>query len=207
MTEFYFPRDGALPQELEGRELFLKQADIVLRRIQAGRAERSLLLVGMREAVRTALLNEMEKRAEARGFHTIFIEAQEEKSLALVASYLCELLMNDITMCADINPEPGSADSGDIEIDLPQLFMATGEAAKDRRCAVAIFIDKMQDLSRKELSALIMAMHRMQQKQFPITLVGTGPPMLSRVIGETKFYAEHLFHFLNVDTFSQSSHN
>ena len=39
-------------------------------------------------------------------------------------------------MRLDIDPEKGSADSGDLEIDLPNLFVAIGEAAEDRGSAV-----------------------------------------------------------------------
>ena len=33
----------------------------------------------------------------------------------------------------DIEPEKGAADSGDLAIDLPNLFAAVGEAAEDRK--------------------------------------------------------------------------
>ncbi len=38
----------------------------------------------------------------------------------------------------------GTADSGDLEVDLPSLFIAIGEAAEERQSAVAIFIDEIQ---------------------------------------------------------------
>jgi len=42
------------------------------------------------------------------------------------------------------------------------------EAAEERGLAVAILIDEIQYFSSTELSALIMAMHRMQQRQLPL---------------------------------------
>jgi hypothetical protein len=36
--------------------------------------------------------------------------------------------MNDVTIGLDIEPERGAADSGDLEIDLPNLFVALAEA-------------------------------------------------------------------------------
>jgi len=45
------------------------------------------------------------------------------------------------------------------------------------------------------LSVLIMAMHRMQQRQLPMVLLGAGLPILPRLGGESKSYAERLFAF------------
>lgn len=41
----------------------------------------------------------------------------------------------------DIDPEHGSADSGDLEIDLRNRLAALGEAAEERKSAVALLID------------------------------------------------------------------
>ena len=40
--------------------------------------------------------------------------------------------VGDLDIGLDIEPEPGSADSGDLEVDLPNLFVAVGEAAQER---------------------------------------------------------------------------
>jgi hypothetical protein len=40
-----------------------------------------------------------------------------------------------------------------------------------------------------------MAMHRMQQRQLPLVLVGAGLPILPGLAGESKSYAERLFNF------------
>lgn len=95
----------------------------------------------------------------------------------------------------DIEPEKGSADSGDLEVDLPNLFAAVAEAAQERGTAVAILIDEIQYFASPELSALIMAMHRMQQRQLPLVLIGAGLPILPGLAGESKSYAERLFSF------------
>jgi hypothetical protein len=56
-------------------------------------------------------------------------------------------------------------DSGDLEADLPELMVALGQAAASRQTAVALIFDEMQYLSKTELSALIMAMHKVSQKK------------------------------------------
>jgi AAA ATPase domain len=103
-----------------------------------------------------------------------------------------------IELGLDIDPEQGTADSGDLEIDLPGLFIALGEAAQERGVPVALLIDEIQYFSAQELSALIMAMHKMQQRQLPVILIGAGLPILPGLIGDSKSYAERLFSFPDI---------
>ena len=106
-----------------------------------------------------------------------------------------KMKVNDVEISLDIDPEIGSADSGDLESDLPVLFEAIAEAAAARKTAVAIIIDEIQYLSEKEFSALIMAIHRISQKQLPLVLVGAGLPQLVGLAGQSKSYAERLFDY------------
>ncbi|NOT11355.1 MAG: AAA family ATPase [Methylococcaceae bacterium] len=106
--------------------------------------------------------------------------------------------VGDFDIGLDIEPEPGAADSGDLEVDLPSLFVAVAEAAEERGSAVAILIDEIQYFSAAELSALIMAMHKMQQRQLPLVLIAAGLPILPGLAGESKSYAERLFSFPDV---------
>jgi hypothetical protein len=230
----YSPGAGAPPPELVGRDMILKQAEILLGRIKLRKPEKSLLMTGLRGVGKTVLLIEIQKKAEELEYKTIFVEAHEDKSLGpLLAPYLRTLLYSldrvagiankarralsvlrgfigalkvsygDISIGLDIEPELGSADSGDIEIDLPQLLVAVGEAALDSHCPIAILIDEIQYLSQKELGALIMAMHKLQQRQLPILLIGAGLPVLPGLAGESKSYAERLFNFPNIGELSK----
>jgi hypothetical protein len=119
------------------------------------------------------------------------------RGLAVLKSFLgaIKITVGEIDIGLEIDPEVGSADSGDLEVDLPALFTAAGEAAQERRAAVAILIDEIQYFGTRELSALIMAMHRMQQRQLPLVLIGAGLPILPGLAGESKSYAERLFSF------------
>ena len=230
----YSPGAGAPPPELVGRDSVLEQADILLGRVKVQKPEKSLLMIGLRGVGKTVLLVEMQKKAEALDYRTIFVEAHEDKSLGpLLAPYLRTLLYSldrvagvgnkvrralsvlrgfigslklsygDVSIGLDIEPELGSADSGDIEIDLPQLLVAVGEAALDAHSAVAILVDEIQYLSQKELGALIMAMHKLQQRQLPIVLIGAGLPVLAGLAGESKSYAERLFNFPSIGELSK----
>jgi hypothetical protein len=129
-----------------------------------------------------------------------------KRGLAVLRSFIggIKVSVGDVSFGLDIEPERGSADSGDIEIDLPNLFVAIGEAAEDRKTAVALLIDEVQYFTTKELGALIMAMHKVQQRQLPIVLVGAGLPILPGLAGESKSYAERLFNFPDVGALSES---
>ena len=91
-----------------------------------------------------------------------------------------------------------------MEIDLPNLFVALAEAAEDRKSAIAIFIDEIQYFTQKELGALIMAMHKIQQRQLPLVLLGTGLPILPGLAGDSKSYAERLFNFPDIGALSET---
>lgn len=98
------------------------------------------------------------------------------KGLGVLRSFIgaIKVKVGDLDIGLDIEPEPGSADSGDVEVDLPHLLMAVGEAAQERGVAMAILIDEIQYFRSDELSALIMAMHKMQQRQLPLAALGRG---------------------------------
>ena len=127
------------------------------------------------------------------------------RGLAVLRGFVgaLKVTMNDVTIGLDIEPEKGVADSGDLEIDLPNLFAAIGEAAEDRKSAVAILVDELQYFEQAELAALIMAMHKIQQRQLPIVLLGAGLPILPGLAGESKSYAERLFEFPDIGALSK----
>lgn len=133
------------------------------------------------------------------------IGSKARRALAVFRGFIgaLKITYGDISIGLDIEPELGSADSGDIEIDLPQLLVVIGEAALDRGCSIAILVDEIQYLSQKELGSLIMAMHKLQQKQLPILLIGAGLPVLAALAGESKSYAERLFNFPNIGELSR----
>lgn len=80
-TNPYAPGAGTLPPELAGRDEMIEKAAIALDRFRAGRAARSLLLVGLRGVGKTVLLTRIAQDSEARGFVVVSIEAPEKRSL------------------------------------------------------------------------------------------------------------------------------
>lgn len=128
------------------------------------------------------------------------ISQKAKRGLRVLKSFFNGLKVKyqDIEIGIDVDPETGVADSGSLEADLSEVFIALGEAAADRGTAVALIIDEMQYLNEEELSALIMAMHQISQRQLPVVLIGAGLPQLVGLSGRSKSYAERLFQFPEV---------
>jgi len=224
----FSPGAGTPPPELAGRDNILNRALLTLARIKRGRAEKSILIIGLRGTGKTVLLYEISKLAENENYQTAMIEAHEKKSLpelllpelrrilfsldteekisdkvkkafrvlkSFVSSIKFNTKIQEIDFGMSIEPQRGIADSGDLESDLAQVFIAIGEAAKDRNTAVAIIIDELQYLTEEELSSLIMSVHKLSQKSLPVVLIGAGLPQLVGKAGRAKSYAERLFDY------------
>ena len=99
-------------------------------------------------------------------------------------------------------PEPGLADSGDLETDLQDLLEVVGAAAKADQSCVALFVDELQYVKEDELAALITALHRTSQRGLPVTMVGAGLPQVRGRMGKAKSYAELLFEFPEIGPLS-----
>lgn len=163
-----------------------EEAGIHTVRIEApeGRSLPALLAPQLRQALLRLSQVEAAKDYAFRGL----------RALAGFASKL-KVTFADIEVGFDYAPEPGLADNGDLEHDLQALFEQVGLAAKAAQTALAMFIDELQYVAEPQLAALITAMHRMEQRQLPVVLVGAGLPQLRGQMGNAKSYAERLFDF------------
>jgi hypothetical protein len=225
----YRPGAGTTPPALLGRDELIRQFGLTLARARAGRPGKSVMPVGLRGVGKTVLLNRFSEMAERKGFASAFIEAPEVGNFpTLLAVPLRKILLEfdrgpvsravaralrvlksftlqlpDGTMI-QIDPEPlvGEADSGDLGSDLTDLFVAVGDAARDRRRGVLIAVDEVQYLAERELSALIVAIHRTTQLDLPLVLVGAGLPQLPGLAGEARSYSERLFEFPEIGPLS-----
>ena len=225
----FSPGAGSPPPELAGRDALIERAAVALDRIRDRRAARSIILYGLRGVGKTVLLGKIRRDAEARGLITVAIESPEERSLpALLVSALRLALIKlsrteaakqgvkralralagfaklkakfgDLEVALDLEPEPGLADSGDLDLDLAELLGAVGEAAAERETAIVLFIDELQYVPETQLAALIGALHAVNQRQLPVTMVGAGLPQLLGASGRAKSYAERLFEFVSID--------
>src|SRR3954449_3657730 len=99
----------------------------------------------------------------------------------------------------------GRADSGDIEIDLVELFTDLGGLAADRGHGVAVFLDEMQDLGPDDVSALCAACHEISQSGLPVIVVGAGLPHLPAVLSASKSSSERLFRYQRIDRLAREA--
>lgn len=218
----FSPGAGSRPPELAGREEIIKAADISLRRVIAGRSAQSQIFLGLRGTGKTVLLNEVMDKAEQSGFISSMIEAPENKSLTELlypsmrqvlrklsaldnAKYLANYGLRALRGFASVfkvkmgeveigvDAEPGVADSGDLEIDLSEMFEVIGKAAQAASKGWVLLIDEVQYLDDAELAAVIVAVHRMSQRNLPVMVFAGGLPQIAKLSGDAKSYAERLF--------------
>lgn len=230
----FAPGAGSQPPELAGRRAIVDEARVALHRVIQGRSSQSQLLLGLRGVGKTVLLNKIEELALEAGYLTSFIEAPEDRPLPdLLYPKLHQVLrklsvadeakakavaalralkgfasafkvtVGDVSIAYE--PDEGTADSGDLDADLSELFLLVGQAAKEAGKGWALLIDEVQYLSGKDLSALIVALHRVNQKGLPVIFFGAGLPQLAGMAGDAKSYAERLFTYPAVDALDVDS--
>ncbi|BEH01991.1 MAG: ATP-binding protein [Propionibacteriaceae bacterium] len=231
----YAPGAGQRPPELAGRDEQLHAFDVVLERIARGRPERSVILTGLRGVGKTVLLNALRSAAVRSGWGTGKFEARPDQGIrrpmgAALHTAVRELAHPDANTTLgtirsfierdagpraklaerwnpgiQVPPTPGRADSGDIEIDLVELFTDVGGLAADKGVGVAVCIDEMQDLRADDLSALCAACHEISQLGLPLIIVGAGLPHLPTALSASKSYSERLFRYLRIDRLDRAA--
>lgn len=222
----FAPGAGARPPELAGRESIIEAANVAMQRIRRGRQEKSQMLLGLRGVGKTVLLNRLAQLAEDMGSIVVPLEAPEGQRLAAFLAPALKSVLLRLSRVAQarelaqrglgalrgfasafkvsigeielsISPEP-IADSGNLEIDLPELMGSVGRAAQAANTSVVILLDEVQYLSEEDLRGLIVAMHRIAQRGWPVILFGAGLPQVAALAGEAKSYAERLFDYPEV---------
>jgi hypothetical protein len=124
-------------------------------------------------------------------------KALSVRGLSALAGFARRLKLKyaDLEITLDVEPTPGEADSGDLDVDLTMLLERVGEAAKAADTAVILFLDEVQYLEEEQFGALIASLHRCAQRLLPIGFVGAGLPQLRALAGNAKSYAERMFDF------------
>ena len=105
-----------------------------------------------------------------------------------------------VSFAIDIEPERGVADSGDLAVDLQELFEVIGAAARAANSVVLIAVDELQDAAESDLTALNVALHNLGQDSFPVPVVfvGAGLPSLPAVLADATSYAERLYDYRRI---------
>ena len=223
----FVPGAGLQPPELAGRDRLLSEASIDMDRVLAGRPAKGLILLGLRGAGKTVLLNRLRGLADDKGFRTIRLEAPEGSTLpelltpelrrtvysldlrqaagnrlrhaaGVLANFAKAFKVTTGDMEFSVDLTPGEGDTGNLEQDLPRLLVAVAEAAAERQTAVGLFIDEVQYLSSSELAAVIVACHETAQQNLPFLFIGAGLPQVAALAAKAKSYAERLFDYPEV---------
>lgn len=218
----FTPGTGSKPPELAGREKILEDASTAIRRALIGKQTRSQILLGLRGVGKTVLLNAIEEIASNEGHITSVIGAPQGRALSELLIPRIHQVLRKLSMVENakesahkalralrslasiftvsygdasiaVEPEAGVADSGDLEADLSELFIRVGEAAKIAGKAWTLLIDEVQYIHQEDLAALIVAIHKVNQKGLPILFFGAGLPQVAALSGDAKSYAERLF--------------
>ncbi len=229
----FAPGAGTPPPELAGRSGIIDEAAIAFARAKTGRGK-SMLLLGLRGVGKTVLLNFLNESAKAEGALTILLEAPEDQSLAqmLVPPLRSALMKLSLSAKAaalakdalealrgfatafkvkvgdfevGLKAPAGTADSGNLEYDLAALLEVVARAAKIEDRIVVLFVDEVQYLGSEELSALIVATHKLGQQSLPFLLIGAGLPQLAGLAGAAKSYAERLLDYPKVGALPDSA--
>lgn len=86
VTNPYTPGAGTPPPELAGRDELRETVRVATERTRAGRAAKSVLLVGLRGVGKTVLRDRTREDAEAAGMQTLRIETPEGRRLPAMNS-------------------------------------------------------------------------------------------------------------------------
>ena len=228
----FAPGAGSRPPELAGRQSIVEDARVAIERALLCKPSRSQMFLGLRGVGKTVLLNTVENMAAERGHLTSSIESPENKplgeqllprihqvlrklsmienaksktfdALRALRSFASVFKFEYGDMAISVDPEVGIADSGDMENDLPELFVRVGEAAKAAGKAWTLLIDEVQYLGEKDLAALIVSMHKVNQKDLPVVFFGAGLPQVAALSGDAKSYAERLFNYPEVGALTE----
>lgn len=209
------------PPELAGRADILHAATVAIGRMANQKSAQGIVLTGLRGVGKTVLLNRIQGIAEQQEFEVDLIEAPEskrlvellfpsikkavlrmsrierassywEKALRVLKSLQISAKVADTEFTVGLHPEPGIADSGDLERDLADLLQSVGELAKATGKGFALLIDELQYLTADDYSALLVALHRTSQRGLPVFFAGAGLPTLPGLSGNAKSYSERL---------------
>ena len=139
------------------------------------------------------LITQMSLKAEIKQLAT--------KAASVLKAFQLKYTQGDVEYSfnlGNVNPAYGTADTGQFENDLKEIMVQVGMLAKKTDNMICFFIDEVQYLKQEELTALLTALHRINQKQLPILVFAAGLPKIAKLAGDSKSYAERLFEYVEI---------
>jgi len=95
----------------------------------------------------------------------------------------------EITLSTELSADAES----NLSADLTEVLLELGKVAKAHKTGVLILLDEVQNLEKRDLAALIMALHRVSQKGLPVVVIAAGLPNLPKLASQVETYVERLF--------------
>lgn len=224
----YRPEAGMSPAYLAGRDNTIHEAQNILQAINYGYSARSVVYYGLRGVGKTVLLNYIENLADEMDLPSEYMEIAErdrsfqyqialhiyklinrlsllknieshiKKALSILKAFTIKYGCDDISI--EVNSANGISDTGNLANDMTELFLALGVIAQKQKKGVVLFIDEVQYIKDDEFEALMEAIHRTNQKNYPIVIFSAGLPKIAKIAGDVKSYAERLFDFIEIDS-------
>lgn len=217
----YRPGAGLMPTYLAGRDEDIANIEEMFDALVLNVPTPSVMFSGLRGVGKTVLINEIQKKAEQRDIFCKHIEVEERSdfipqivtcsqsflrkvSVKEKAKHLIQKSLDAIKCLKfSFNPEKNdfSLSLQDRELyqtislnqSLTDLFIAIGEAAYAANTPICFFIDEIQYMKKRELGALIAALHRTNQLGYPVMIIGAGLPKIYKMLSDEKSYSERLF--------------
>jgi len=124
------------------------------------------------------------------------ISKKAKHALGSISSFNLKLGATGIDLGVGLNQ--GRADSGTLEVDLPELVADISGAMREDGRAIGIFVDELQDLDPELLRALLVTQHQAGQRGWPFYIIGAGLPHLPGVLADSRSYAERLFDYRTI---------
>lgn len=228
----YRPGAGLMPTYLAGRDSDIKDMETLFDALCAGIPTQSVIFSGLRGVGKTVLMNKLQEKAEDRLIFCKHIEVEERNDFISQIATCAQSFLRKISTIEKVKVmiqnsldtikslvvsfDPGNNSfslsmqekelytSTNLTQSLTEVFTSLGEIASRTNSPICFFIDEIQYMKKKELSALIAALHRVNQLGYPIMLIGAGLPKIYAMLSEAKSYSERLFVYkeigsLNID--------
>lgn len=217
----YRPGAGLMPAYLAGRDDDIKEIEEMFKALTMNIPIQSVIFSGLRGVGKTVLINRLQSIANENDIFCEHIEVEErddfipqivacakvflrqlsvkenlknmiQKSLDALKSLTVSFDPKESTFSISVQ-EKELYTSTSLSQSLTSVFTSLGEAAYKSETPICFFIDEIQYMKQKELSALIAALHRANQLGYPIIVIGAGLPKIYGMLSEAKSYSERLF--------------
>lgn len=230
----YRPGAGLMPTYIAGRDEDIQNVEQMFEALTYNIPTQSIIFSGLRGVGKTVLINKLQGIAEDKGIFCKHIEVEErndfisqiaecsqsflrkvstkekfrhliQKPLEAIKSLVISFDPDDNTFSLSIQNKDLYL-SNNLTQSLTDVFTSIGETAQKTETPICFFIDEIQYMKEKQLSSLIVALHRTNQLGYPVMIVGAGLPKIYKMLSDEKSYSERLFVYKQIGslTYEQS---